>query len=65
MVVSGDLEVVRLSDTVETLVTIHGPGEFTGEVNMLSGRRSIVRIHATKPGEVIQLNHQNMMTLIE
>ena len=32
---------------------------------MLSGRRSIVRIHATKPGEVIQLNHQNMMTLIQ
>src|SRR3954467_5454089 len=65
VVVSGELEVVRPSGAVETLVTIHGPGEFTGEVNMLSGRRSIVRIHATKLGEVIQLNHQNMMTLIQ
>ena len=61
----ASLEVVRPCGVVETLVTIHGPGEFTGEANMLSGRRSIVRIHATKPGEVIQLNHQNMMTLIQ
>ena len=57
VVVSGELEVVRPSGgTVETLITIHGSGEFTGEVNMLSGRRSIVRIRATKPGKVIQLD---------
>jgi thioredoxin reductase (NADPH) len=65
VVVSGELEVVRPCGAVETLVTIQEPGEFTGEVNMLSGRRSIVRIHATKPGEVIQLNHQNMMNLLQ
>jgi len=65
VVVSDELEVVRPCGTVETLVTIHGPGEFTGEVNMLSGRRSIVRIRATKPGEVIQLNHQNVMNLLQ
>ena len=65
MVVSGELEVVRPCGTVETLVTIHGPGEFTGEINMLSGRRSIVKIRATKPGEVIQLSHQNMMNLLQ
>src|SRR6478672_2817127 len=65
MVVSGELEVVRPCGSVETLVTIHGPGEFTGEVNMLSGRRSIVRIRVTKPGEVIQLNHQNVINLLQ
>ena len=43
MVVFRGIEVVRPCGSVETLVTIHGPGEFTGEVNMLSGRRSIVR----------------------
>ena len=65
MMVSGELEVVRPCGSVETLVTIHGPGEFTGEVNMLSGRRSIVRIRVTKPGEVIQLNHQNVINLLQ
>ena len=39
VVVSGELEVVRPCGVVETLVTIHRPGEFTGEANMLSGRR--------------------------
>ena len=36
VVVSGELEIVRPSCAGETLVTIHGPGQFTGEVNMLS-----------------------------
>jgi thioredoxin reductase (NADPH) len=65
VVVSAELEIVRPSGAIETLVTIHGPGEFTGEVNMLSGRRAIIRIRATKPGSVIELNRQHMMALIQ
>jgi thioredoxin reductase (NADPH) len=65
VVVSGELEIVRPSCTGETLVTIHGPGQFTGEVNMLSGRRTLVRMRATKPGQVIELDRQHMMTLIQ
>ena len=41
-------DLARPFGTHETLVTVHGPGEFTGEVNMLSGRRSLVRARATK-----------------
>src|ERR687885_198851 len=44
---------------------MHGPGEFTGEVNMLSGRRSLVRERATKPGKIIELDHQQMLGLIQ
>jgi thioredoxin reductase (NADPH) len=65
VVVSGELEIVRPSSAGETLVTIHGPGQFTGEVNMLSGRRTLVRMRATKPGQVIELDRQHMMTLIQ
>jgi Cyclic nucleotide-binding domain len=43
VVSSGEIEIVRPSGAAETLVTIHGPGEFTGEVNMLSGRRTLVK----------------------
>jgi thioredoxin reductase (NADPH) len=32
---------------------------------MLSGRRSLVRARATKPGEVIELNHQQMLGLVQ
>jgi thioredoxin reductase (NADPH) len=65
VVVSGEIEIVRPSGATETLITIHGPGEFTGEVNMLSGRRTLVRMRATKPGKVIELDRQHMMALIQ
>lgn len=65
VVVSGELEIVRPSCAGETLVTIHGPGQFTGEVNMLTGRRALVRMRATKPGKVIELNRQHLMALVQ
>ncbi len=39
VVVSGEVEVVRPLDGAETLVAVFGPGQFTGEVNILSGCR--------------------------
>jgi thioredoxin reductase (NADPH) len=65
VVVSGELEIVRPSGAVETLVTVHGSGQFTGEVNMLSGRRTLFRIRATKPGNVIELDREHMMALLQ
>lgn len=65
VVISGEVEILRPLGAQETLVTVHGPGEFTGEVNMLSGRRSLVRARVTKPGKVIELDHQQMFGLIQ
>src|ERR687892_1579775 len=65
VVITGEVEIVRPFDAYETLVTVHGSGEFTGEVNMLSGRRSFFRARATKPGKVIELDHQEMLTLVQ
>jgi len=65
VVVSGELEVVRPSGAVETLVTVHGSGQFTGEVGTLSGRRTLFRVRATKPGKVIELDRQHMLALIQ
>src|SRR5919199_6211508 len=55
VVITGEVEILRPLGASETLVTVHGPGEFTGEVNMLSGRRSLVRARVTKSGKVIEL----------
>jgi thioredoxin reductase (NADPH) len=35
VVITGEVEIVRPFGAYETLVTVHGYGEFTGEVNML------------------------------
>src|SRR3712207_3629339 len=53
VVISGEVEILRPSGVNDTLITVHGPGEFTGEVNMLSGRRALFRARVTKPGIVI------------
>ena len=65
VVVSGELEVVRPSIPVETIVTVYGSGQFTGEVGTLSGRRTLFRMRASKPGKVIELDRRHMRTLVQ
>ncbi len=65
IVTAGELEIVRPSGATETHITTHGPGQFTGEVNMISGRRSLVRIKVTKSGEVIELPRERLLGLIQ
>jgi len=65
VVITGEVEIVRPFGTNETLITIHGDGEFTGEVNMLSGRRSLVRARASRQGKVIELDHLDLLGLVQ
>jgi thioredoxin reductase (NADPH) len=65
VVVSGEVEIVGPSRTGETLVTIHAAGQFTGEVNMISGRRALFRARARKSGTVIELTREQMLSLIQ
>jgi thioredoxin reductase (NADPH) len=65
VVVSGEIEIVRPTGGVETLIIIHGPGQFAGEVNNLSGRAAVVRMRATKQGELIELDRQHILRRVE
>ena len=65
IVVSGEIEIVRQVGSVETIVTVYDFGQFTGEVNTLSGRRTLFRWRVTKSGEVIELDRQHMLALVQ
>jgi thioredoxin reductase (NADPH) len=65
VVKAGQIQIVRPAGAAETLVAVHGPGQFTGEVNMLSGRRSLFQLRATEPGEVIELDREHMAALVQ
>ena len=67
VIVSGELEIVRPLGTaaVETLVTVLGSGQFTGEVGTLFGRRTLFRLRVSKPGKIIKLDRQQMLTLVQ
>jgi thioredoxin reductase (NADPH) len=61
----GQVDILLPSGISETLVAVHGPGQFTGEVNMLSGRPALVRARVSEPGEVIELDRERFLTLVQ
>jgi thioredoxin reductase (NADPH) len=65
VVTEGQIEIVQPSSAGETLIAVHGPGQFTGEMQMLAGRRALVRARATEPGEVIELDREHMLGLVQ
>ena len=65
VVTAGRVEVVRPSASSDTLITVHRPGGFTGEVNMLTGRRTLVRSSAAEDGEVIELSRDQLLSFVQ
>jgi thioredoxin reductase (NADPH) len=65
LVATGEVEVVRHAADGDELITVHGPGQFSGEVSLLSGRRSLVRAQARSPGEVIELDRGHLLSLVQ
>jgi thioredoxin reductase (NADPH) len=64
-VVSGLLEIVRLSDDAEAIVATHNAGQFTGEIAMLAGRRSLVMIRVVEAGEMIEIDRDRLLALVQ
>ena len=65
VVTAGQVELVRPSGVTEALVAVLRPGQFTGEVTMLSGRRGLVRIRAGEAGAVIELERDHVLALVQ
>ena len=42
VVLSGGIDILRPVGGIDKPVVTHGPGNFTGEINMLSARRSLI-----------------------
>jgi thioredoxin reductase (NADPH) len=65
VVKTGGIEIVKPTGKTEILIVVHGPGSFTGEANMLSGRRSMFRARVSEPGDVIELDHEHLLSLVQ
>lgn len=64
VVLRGELEILQPSDEGDEHITVHEPGEFTGETNMLAGRPSLVRGIMRSPGTVVRLDHAAFRRLL-
>jgi thioredoxin reductase (NADPH) len=65
VVVSGQLHILQVSNHQEHVVAICNPGMFTGELNVLSGRRGLVRIRAAEKSELIEIEREALQALVQ
>jgi thioredoxin reductase (NADPH) len=65
IVLTGELEVLRTTCDGDEQITIHRAGQFSGEVNLLAGRRALATIRATAPGEVLELQRDDLLALVQ
>ena len=65
VIISGRLDIVQPTDQGELTIVQHYSGEFTGEMNMLTGRRSLVSARMGEAGEVIEMNREAMQQLVQ
>ena len=56
VVVEGEVEIVEHSRGTPHQVAVHKAGEFTGDVDMLSGRSALVTAQAATNGRVVELS---------
>lgn len=64
VLLSGSMEIVQSDLAGERAIATHGPGEFTGEITMISGQRCLVRGRVTSAGEFLELSGDGLRSLV-
>jgi thioredoxin reductase (NADPH) len=65
VLLSGGMEIVQPDQHGgERLIVQHGPGAFTGEITMISGRLCLVRGRVTEPGEFLEMSNRDFRSLV-
>jgi thioredoxin reductase (NADPH) len=65
VVTAGRIEIVREAAAGEQLVIDLLPGQFSGEVSTLSGRRAFVTLRAVEEGELIEVGRDELLALVQ
>ena len=65
VIISGEIEVVRLTDQGQDLIALHGPASFTGEISTLTGRPALLTTRVRVGGEVIELDRSHLLALVQ
>ena len=65
VVLSGELEAVRNTCTGEEIAATARPGQFTGELNLVTGRRGLATIRVTESGEAIEFHRDSLLAMLQ
>jgi len=64
VLLTGAMEIVQPTPAGESEIVRHVPGEFTGEITMISGQKCLVRGRVTEPGEFLELSAERLRSLV-
>ncbi len=64
VLLSGSMEIVQPDLKGERPIVTHNPGEFTGEIFMISGQRCLVRGRVTEAGEFLELSGDGLRSIV-
>ena len=65
VVTKGAVEIVMAARDGGEPVIVYKPGQFTGDIQLLWGRRSVLRTRATEDAEVIELDRNQMLVVVQ
>jgi thioredoxin reductase (NADPH) len=65
VVTSGVVEIVQGDGPAARVVLVLQAGQFTGELNMLSGRRVLLRARVREAGELIAVERESLRELVQ
>jgi thioredoxin reductase (NADPH) len=65
VILEGELEILHPRGELEERITIHHPGSFTGEVTLLTDRRSLVRARARTRLHTLRVDAARLRSLIQ
>ena len=63
VLLEGEIQIFRLDGAEETRLVTHQPGDFTGGLAVLTGKRSIHRARATAPSRVLEIDSETFRRL--
>jgi thioredoxin reductase (NADPH) len=65
VLLDGRVEIASPSRVGEERITVHGAGEFLGEVDMITGRQSLVQAKALDASELLEIDVVNLRHVVQ
>jgi thioredoxin reductase (NADPH) len=65
VLISGRIDILAGEDFGERIVSLSRPGQFTGELNVLSGRRGFARVRAATDAEVAEVDREHLLSIVQ
>ena len=65
VVLTGKLEILQIDDQRENAIAVCGPGMFSGELSLITGRPGFVRIRAAEASRLIELDRESLLSLVQ